>query len=210
MNSIFPWQNNLRTLDCKGEFVMWFRGIVLSIWDLIDPVYYALTRLRKVNCPAKESIFRVRLTSYRGRSIRLADGTHIRKNDILLKIHLHNVMLLKEMLPLMSDVKKGRYLYHSIERSLPDIAEYVKNHPKSDQIKGIIGITMLNRGGGHLGFETVPIVSMLYRLYKWTCLMPIYLLSATEPVRKFKKYTPAYQMMSKETLFQKYGAVTKP
>ncbi|MBP1155390.1 hypothetical protein ACVLD2_000698 [Paenibacillus sp. PvR052] len=61
-----------------------------------------------------------------------------------------------------------------IERSLPELALYVRSHSKCHEIKGIIGITMLNRGYDKLGFEAVQISFTWYRLLKWMSLKPIY------------------------------------
>ncbi|MFL1673228.1 hypothetical protein ABEV00_23400 [Paenibacillus thiaminolyticus] len=181
---------------------MWIKFFALSIWNVIDPVYYACTRLR---CIGQDRTFRVRLTSFRGRQVILADGTMIKRGDILLKIHLYNVFLLKSMYPIKSELKRGKLLYRVIENSMPDLAEYVRNHPKHDDIKGLIGITMLNRGGGGLGFETIQIESVLYKWIKYVTMMPIYFFSANHPFKNIRKQTPAYMFMSKNVLMKKYG-----
>jgi hypothetical protein len=152
-----------------------------------------------------DNIFRVRLTRYKGRHITLADGTRIQKGDLLLKIHLHNVVLLKSILPMMNDVKKGRYIYRAVELSLPKLASYVKNHPQYEHIKGIIGITMLNKGCHLLGFESHSISSISYKVLKWFTLMPIYLISVSQPLKSFKKQSPKYLLMSKDHLLMRYG-----
>lgn len=67
----------------------------LNLWGWIDPIYFRFTRLDYVeNHLGKRTIMRVRLTKYKGREITLSDGTVIHKNDLLLKIHLHNIKLL--------------------------------------------------------------------------------------------------------------------
>lgn len=188
---------------------MWFKSFALSIWNVIDPVYYACTRLKCID-HEDGSTFRVRLTSFRGGNVFLSDGTVIKRGDILLKIHLHNVILLKNMLSIKSEIKKGKLLYRLIEKSLPDLAEYVRNHPKHDDIKGIIGITMLNRGGSGLGFETIQISSVMYKWLKYVSMMPIYFFSANNPLKNLKKQTPAYLFMSKNVLMNKYGTKSLP
>jgi hypothetical protein len=182
---------------------------LLSVWNLLDPLYYSLTRLTYLDggCGKTDNIFRVRLTSYKGREVTLADGTRIRKNDLLVKIHFYNVALLKKLLPINSDLKKGKLIYTSVAASLPGLAEYVKRHPRSEEIKGVIGITHLNRGCSQLGFETVEIISRLYKCFKWCTLLPIYLLSVSEPLKTFKKNSPKYLFMAKSVLMEKYGPI---
>lgn len=188
---------------------MWFKSFTLSVWNVIDPVYYACTRLKCIH-HEDGSAFRVRLTTYRGRNILLSDGTVIKRGDTLLKIHLHNVILLKKMSSIKSEIKKGKFLYRLIEKSLPDLAEYVRNHPKHDDIKGIIGITMLNRGAGGLGFETVQIRSAMYKWIKFVTMIPLYFFSANDPLKNLKKQTPAYLFMSKNVIMNKYGTKSLP
>ena len=102
------------------------RGYLISIWGLIDPLYYHCTRLTYL--PSKEdNIFRVRLTKYKGRNMVLSDGTQINKNDTLVKIHLHNVRLLKELKNMNSEMKKAKMIYHYVKRSLPGIEIYIRN-----------------------------------------------------------------------------------
>ncbi|MDG0875930.1 hypothetical protein L5D93_27350 [Paenibacillus thiaminolyticus] len=104
----------------------------------------------------------------------------------MLKIHLHNVLLLNNMLSIKGELRKGKFLYRIIEKSLPDLAEYVLKHPKTEEIKGIIGITMLNRGASGLGFETIPIRSAVYKGIKYVTMTPIYFFSASDPLKHIK------------------------
>lgn len=184
---------------------MWIRWFAVSVWNIMDPFYFACTRLRYVGQEGRSRIFRVRLTSYRGGSVTLSDGVAIHKGDTLLKIHLYNVHLIKSMITMRNDVARARYLYRMVEQSLPDLAAYVSNHPKFDEIKGLIGITGLNRGCGGLGFETVQIPNSFYKCLKYLSMLPIYFLSSHRPLRNLKKQVPAYLFLSKDTLMSRYG-----
>nr|WP_309143495.1 hypothetical protein [Bacillus sp. V3B] len=96
------------------------RGYLISIWSLIDPLYYFCTRLIYLPSEEKEgNIFRIRLTKYKGRKIVLSDGTQINKNDTLVKIHLHNVRLSKELKDVKSEIKKAKMIYRYVQKSLP-------------------------------------------------------------------------------------------
>jgi len=178
------------------------RSYFLFIWKLLDPFYYRFTRLRYIEKSShNKGIFRVRLTKYKGQPIRLKDGTLIQKNDVLLRIHLHNVHLLKDLYNLESDLKKGIYLYNNIKNALPKLANFVSSHKKSQKIKAIIGISMLYRGSERLGFEIHPILNRHYLRFKQFVQFPIYLLSRTpmNPRRK-NRPQPKYLFMTKEVL----------
>ncbi|WP_257347151.1 YkoP family protein [Pseudalkalibacillus decolorationis] len=182
------------------------RGYALTVWELIDPLYFMFTRLRYLEKNKEDPcIFRVRITRYMGRSITLMDGTAIEKNDLLIKIHLHNVRLLRMMSNQKNDLHKARHLFKLVQSSLPKVASYLDSHSEKNQIKGIIGITLLNKGCHRLGFETFSIVSKGYRAFKLTALLPIFMLSTSPKTQKSIKIPePNYLIMSKKQLLERY------
>ncbi|MFD2045009.1 hypothetical protein ACFSTA_15085 [Ornithinibacillus salinisoli] len=178
------------------------KSYLLGVWNTIDPIYYTCTRLRYI--PEDEhhnTIFRVRLTRYKGSSVVLQDGTVIHKNDVLIKIHLHNVKIINDIQSIKSEMKRAVFIYHMVKRSLPRLAHYVKNHPKNEDIKGIIGITTLHKGVNHLGFEVFSIRNSYYRSYKKLTFLPINLLASTS-----QQGEPVYLFMSKTDLVTRYAA----
>ena len=103
------------------------RGYIISIWRLIDPFYYFCTRLTYLPSKEKKVMYlRIKLTKYKGRNIVLSDGTQINKNDTLVKIHLHNVRLLKELKNIKSEIKKAKMIYRYVQKSLPGIEIYIQ------------------------------------------------------------------------------------
>ncbi|RHW42067.1 hypothetical protein D1B31_05355 [Neobacillus notoginsengisoli] len=177
---------------------------IVSAWDLLDPFYYRCTRLTYLE--NHDNIFRVRLTRYKGRELILSDGVRISKNDLLVKIHLHNVRLLKEIYPLRSEIRKAKMIYQHVHQSLPGIEGYVRSHKRSAEIKGIIGITTLCTGSERLGFEVFDILHPAYKLLKWTAFLPITFLSANgSTLRKMSRMPPpGYLVMSKDKLHRLY------
>ncbi len=124
------------------------RSYLLTFWNILDPLYYLLTRLEYID--RHSNIFRVRITKYKGKDVVLSDGTKINKNDKMLKIHLHNVKLLNELKSVKCTVRRGRIIFQKVHFSMPLIAEYIHNHKNSNEIKGVIGITMLHKGARNL------------------------------------------------------------
>ncbi|WP_026677807.1 YkoP family protein [Fictibacillus gelatini] len=176
----------------------------LSIWSLLDPIYFVLTRLTYID-QEKKNIFRVRLTKYKGRDVILSDGSRIVKNDLLIKIHLHNARLLKEIKLLSNPLSKGKLIHKLIYDSMPELAKYINNHSLEKEIKGIIGITMINKGFRALGFECFSPVSRIYKWFKFITQLPIFLLSTSHfSIKNFHKHSPIYLVMSKDQLLNKY------
>lgn len=108
-----------------------------------------------------------------------------------------------------NDITKARFIYQHVKKSLPSLGSYIQNHSRADEIKGIIGISMLNRGADRLGFEFVSISSPFYKLFKWLAFIPICLLSNGDPIFKVMKNnissSPKYLFMSKENLLKIYN-----
>ncbi|MBS4196659.1 hypothetical protein KHA97_16535 [Bacillus sp. FJAT-49870] len=176
----------------------------LSAWNFIDPLYFQFTRLQyiKKTC-GDNSIFRVRLTKYKGRNIVLSDGTTITKNDVLVKIHLHNAKLLQQMYKCDNEIRRALLIYKGVKESLPSLVNYMQSQEKADQIKGLIGITMLYKGCKKLGFEAHPIASPIYKNFKKVSLLPIYFLSSSRGIKK-EIPSPMYLFMSKDALTSRY------
>lgn len=175
----------------------------LFIWNIADPIYFQFTRLEHVkNKSGKRTIMRVRLTKYKGRKITLSDGTEINKNDLLLKVHLHNIKLLRQIQDYNSEVRRALMIYKSVQESLPAIVRHVKTKGYTDEIKGLIGITMLYKGCTKLGFETHPIQNPFYKLFKQVALLPIHLLASKKVTKVIPE--PMYLFMSKDGLLNKY------
>lgn len=190
-------------MKCKGRIVM--RQYVISVWSFIDPLYYRCTRLNNLmeNLDDNKNIFRVRLTRYKGREITLSDGTTFKKNDLLIKIHFHNVRLLKEIKEINSEIRKAKWIFQEVQKSLPGVERYIRNHKYSLKIKGIIGITSTYTASHRLGFEIFPIIHPLYKWLKWATSAPIMILSKKD-VRLSRLTPPSYLLMSKDKLSKLY------
>lgn len=183
---------------------MSLRLTIIWIWKLIDPLFYLCSRLHYITEEnRKKSIFRVRITKYKGQNLILSDGTKIYKNDLLLKIHLHNVRLLNEYVKIKNDLNRARLIYKLVLSSMPSLANYLKLHPEECRIKGIIGITTINKGVKPLGFECFPPANRMYKRMKKLGQLPIFLLSSSS-LKDFKKNKLNYLCMSKERLYERY------
>ena len=124
------------------EVKSWF----ISVWTLLDPLYYTCTRLKRIDSEREKNVFRVRLMKYRGKRVDFPDGSSLERGDLVVRIHLHNVYILQEMAGMNNELARAKWLYNTVRRSLPGVHDYLNNHPKKEQLKGIVGITLLNRG----------------------------------------------------------------
>ncbi|SDJ82712.1 YkoP family protein [Sediminibacillus albus] len=183
------------------------RRNLISIWNLSDPIYFQCTRLTYIDDPDRgfKNIFRVRLTSYQGKPITLSDGTVINKHDKLIKIHLHNIRLINETKDIQGEVRKARHIYKTVQASLPGLADFLRAHKHHQQIKGVIGITVLNHKlCRRLGFETFAISNFIYRWFKFIIFISINKLAKDPSAQGKGKQEPKYLFMSKENLLNAY------
>jgi hypothetical protein len=103
------------------------------------------------------------------------------------------------------ELLRGRGVFKRVMDSMPLLAEFILNHPEEAKIKGVIGITLINKGFRPLGFECALPENKLYSWFKKTSHIPIYLLSCSRiSVAHIKKHHPVYLIMSKEKLMEKY------
>lgn len=188
-------------MECRGVGI---RLTILWIWKLLDPLFYLCSRLHYIDVNKTSNVFRVRITKYKGKTLILSDGTRISKNDFLLKIHLHNVRMLNESRKIKNELKRARLMYRQVLHSMPALARYLKDHPEERNIKGVIGITTLNKGVQALGFECFLPESRLYRFFKRIGQLPIFWLSSSS-LKNFHKHKLSYLLLSKEKLYLLYG-----
>ncbi|MCR1286804.1 YkoP family protein [Shouchella clausii] len=179
----------------------------LSAWSVLDPIYFYISRLHyPENAKTNTTIFRIKQIRYKGPKVCLADGQEICKNDVLIKIHLHNVRLIRELFAIDNDLKKATVLVQKVKESMPPLAFYIERQANAEDIKGIIGVTMLNRGCERLGFEAHPIRNRFYKGLKRLSQHPIFLLSMSKfPTKSRKTPSPMYVFLSKQRLLEKYG-----
>nr|WP_139184959.1 MULTISPECIES: hypothetical protein [Aneurinibacillus] len=107
---------------------------------------------------------------------------------------------------ILNDTKRALYVYHRVQSSLPELAHFIFKHPQRDNIKGIIGITMLSRGVSRLGFEVKDIQNRYYRNMKQLYMKPMFILCHPDKKGVFRQKNPVpkFLLMSKEQIFNKY------
>lgn len=136
---------------------------LLHLWRVWDTIYYHSTRLQYVE--KNHNLFRIVLLPFWSEPLVTKHGSIINKNDLVLKLHIHNFRL-AEMIYKKKDSKAlGIMLLREVRNSMPGLARYVACHPYVDQITGVVGTTFLHRGVEHLGFSTTnPIESKIYKI----------------------------------------------
>lgn len=136
---------------------------LLQLWRIWDHIYYHSTRLQYID--KNNNLFRIVLLPYWGNRLVTKSGHEINKNDLVIKLHIHNFRLAEMIYEKKGAKALGILLLREVRNSMPGLAQFVANHPMADRIKGIVGTTFLHRGVEKLGFTTSePINTGIYRL----------------------------------------------
>ncbi len=183
--------------------------LMIRLWNGWDMIYYRCTRLRYVD--KGKNIFRVAVKHYRGEPLKTVDGYHLQPGDLYAQLHLHNVLLAK----IIRQTTRQEFVWavtlkKIILSSLPQLAEFIEQHPHSKQIRVILGTTFLHRGATKLGFEITDIPFTRYKLWKSLGIRIIFLFchprGLKEIFRRKQDFIPKRVFISKEKLKRYLGS----
>lgn len=179
---------------------------LLYAWRLWDQIYYYSSRLQYVN--KNHNVFRVVLLPYWGPELKSNQGMKIEKGDLIVKLHLHNCRLAEIIHHNKNAKALGILLLREVRNSLPGLASFIARHPKSEQIRGVVGTTFLHRGVESLGFsKSPPTMTMTYKIKNYYLRWMLRLMHPDGKERlgrQSEKLTISRVFMTKEELFERY------
>lgn len=187
------------------------RVIFLQMWGAWDWLYYRFNRMQYVS--KKENIFRIVRKTYKGPPLQTKTGEWITTGDVILKIHLHNYALAKEVLHRRSEISLALFLKNYIHQSLIGLSKHIRELPEGSHIKGIIGTSMLNRGAERFGFQVHEVNHSIYFWFKGYLYKFIYLVVHPYGFHYLKKHggrlRSKHLVMSINELFELYQGQEK-
>ncbi|WP_134686404.1 YkoP family protein [Brevibacillus migulae] len=179
---------------------------ILLLWGIWDALYQRCTRLRYIE--KGKNIFRIVLLPYRGESLITSDQRQINRGDMIIKLHIHNYLFARLCRDVKDEVRLVLMLRRHIVHSLPQLADYLRMLPERDQIKGIVGTTMLHKGVEPLGFTVSDVpMSWFFRYKRWYLRLMLRIIhpQGKERVMNWNEHMPLKRVyMSKEELFRRY------
>ncbi|GAA5344639.1 hypothetical protein CLV97_105133 [Planifilum fimeticola] len=184
-------------------------GGLLTAWRIWDQIYYHCTRLKYVD-KENRNLFRVVVKRYSGEPLVTSDGVSLKKGDWYAKLHLHNCLFAQMIREQSLDgISLALFTVNSIRGSLPALARYVANHPRSEEIQVLLGTTFLHRGARRLGFDVSDMVCSPYYLRYKSWLFKLILANChPDGWRRLQEaghqLVPKRVYISKEEFFKRY------
>ncbi|MGI5902414.1 MAG: polysaccharide deacetylase family protein [Desulfitobacteriia bacterium] len=126
----------------------WRRRLTFSLWEKWEQLYVKIYNIERID---HLNLFRLKVSRYRGPDLIHPDGQVMAtKGDLVGEIHFDNLRF-QSVGPDLQ--KTGLRALKLALRSLPDLAKYIANNPKHQNIKVYLGLTLINRGVKKLGFN---------------------------------------------------------
>lgn len=139
----------------------YIKRILIGGWQLWERCFAKLARVKPLT---GHSAFRLAVRKYRGQPLHLDDGVVIQPGDLLAELHFDNALLLKITSQSSGPEQAGLTLLRHVKESLPMLAKVLSSDPSYRQIKGVAGITLINRGGNSFGFNSFELTPRIFKL----------------------------------------------
>ncbi|MCS7459600.1 polysaccharide deacetylase family protein [Paenibacillus doosanensis] len=192
----------------KPSGLAWYRRLPVALWLKWEAVYHALFALEPVD-PDNQLLY-YRVCTYHGRSILLPDGEEIRKGDRVIELHFNNEMIFHIAGGTRSMMQLAVQLIRAVQELLPKMAERLMSDAVTRDIKGIYGITMINRGPKQFGFTVTDLPKGLFyivsKLYLRLLLLVIHPQGKQRLEVKKELLTPKVLAISAKELQRRYSA----
>ena len=190
----------------RWQSLNWMKRMIISCWLGWERVFHLLFRLQSGGL---DSIFHVRVVSYKGKPLELSDGHKITKKDKVIELHFDNKKLFNLMSESRSMVQVAIKLIREVERAMPKLAVLMASQKKFEHVRGILGISMINRGAEQFGFSVLELPPGLFE--KMTRIYLKLLLQVLHPMGKQRikdrsiTLSPRIIAMSIEEFWSRYG-----
>ena len=154
------------------------------------------------------SLLCIKTTKYKGRNLKLSDDYVLNKGDIIIEIHLSNVILAKGTVGTAA-VASDLQLFPYVRAELFLLGKYLRSQNLHTNIKAVGGVTVHGPSLRRFGFTLYPgqknfsdaLVSIWMRILQWAFSRP-------KEVVRAKKHPPRHLehfYMPTSQFLQKYG-----
>ncbi|MEA4926553.1 MAG: polysaccharide deacetylase family protein [Syntrophomonadaceae bacterium] len=177
--------------------------LFIRLWTKWEQLFAKLFKIERVS---STSVFRISRSRYSGPALYSPNGQLLaQKGDLVGEIHFDNGRLQHEG---STPGEKGVHLLRQVRRSLPALAQFVADNPDYQNVSVLVGLTLLNQGAQHLGFQVQELPPTLFVRLMGFWQRGIMLVYKSKPSKttavKPKRSNPRLVWMSKQQLLENW------
>ncbi|MBP1999039.1 peptidoglycan/xylan/chitin deacetylase (PgdA/CDA1 family) [Paenibacillus shirakamiensis] len=146
----------------KVPILPWYKKVLVFLWLVWEKIFHLVFHLETTN--EEDPIFHFRSRSYQGEAVVMQGGARLEKGDRVLELHFDNKKLFEIGSRSKSTVQLAIQMIRGVEKTLPELAAYIRNHPELGKIKALYGVSMLNRGPEQFGFTVADLPKGFFAL----------------------------------------------
>ncbi len=183
-----------------------FKNTLQQLWSAMDSLIRLLSGIRDVG-DGKNFIWRIALRRYHGKDWLMPGGSVLKHGEPYLELHLNNDRLLSLMDGDAPLERATIIAMREIRNGLPLLAEFLNSSEKYGKVNIILGITLLHRGLGRIGFTALDmkpgLVQIMVGLYeRW--LLAVFHPSGFKGLKSYRyKLSPKYVVITRQELMRK-------
>lgn len=183
------------------------KALLITLWLQWEKLFQWVFRVKEID--NHDELLSLRVKNYRGKPIQLKDGNVLKRGDRVAELHLNNEKLFAISTHIRTPVQLAVQLIHGVDKEMPKIAGLLQHHPTYQHVKGLYGVSLINRGTKKFGFSVVDLPKGPFFIFSRMYLrLLLYILHPEGKKRlKTKKelLVPKTIAISKADLLKRYG-----
>ncbi len=185
----------------------WFKRLLIACWMGWERIFHVLFRIKPTG---EDPVLHHRIIKYKGKTLHLSDGGTIANKDPVLELHFDNHKLFQIMMDSRSVMHIAIRLIREVEKELPRLAARIAGREEYAKIRGLYGISMINRGAEQFGFSVLELPPGLFdkmtRLYLGTLMKVLHPSGRKRVQKRGDKLSPRIIAMSMDRFRERFGA----
>ncbi|AZN40273.1 polysaccharide deacetylase family protein [Paenibacillus albus] len=182
---------------------------IIACWMGWERLFHVLFRVKS---GGEGAIFHYRIIPYGGKTIELTDGRRIEPKDPVVELHFDNEKLLGMMSESKSMMHVAIRLIREVQHGMPKLAKKLMEDEAAGTVKGLYGVSMINRGAEQFGFSVLPIPKGLFdkstRIYLKLLLRVLHPSGKQRLAEQGARLEPRIIAMSMAEFWHRYGEDT--
>jgi peptidoglycan/xylan/chitin deacetylase (PgdA/CDA1 family) len=180
-----------------------FKKMLQHLWGLADTLVRMLSGIKEIpGC----TTWRFALRKHRGSDLIIKEGIVLKPGETYLDLHANNDRFMALIDETTSVERSAVIAMREVLHNLPRLAEFLQNDKRVEKVNIIVGITLLHRGLGRIGFTVVDMKPGIFTtLTGWyeRWLLGIYHQGGFKKQKSYReKLSPKYVIITRQELMR--------